>query len=347
MDEIINDSYKNLKIGVIGNGSWATALVKIFQERVSIDPRSMKKFNTVNWFIRNNETAKYIKQHKTNPKYLTSVKLNTNKIKLYINLNEFISNTDLIILCVPSAFIHNLLESNNANFNGKIVVSAIKGIIPEYNMVVCDYLKKRHGIDKVGAIVGPCHAEEIAMERLSYITIASENLDLAKYLALRISCQYVKASINTDLFGTEYASVLKNIYAIAVGLAHGSRFGDNFIAVLVTNSIMEMDRFIKVVQPMENRNFHSTAYLGDLLVTCYSKFSRNRTFGNMIGKGYSVHTAQAEMDMIAEGYFAIKCVKEIVSKHNIHTPIIDFVYNVLYKKLSPSTGLRDLKENLK
>jgi glycerol-3-phosphate dehydrogenase (NAD(P)+) len=342
------DSYKDLRIGVVGGGSWATALIKMLQNNVSRNPKAFKKYNKVNWFIRHKETIRHIKLHKKNPRYLSSVRIKLNRVKLHSNLNELIQNSDIIILCIPSAFLHSQLESCNANFAGKQVISAVKGIIPEYNMIVCDYLHKRHGLEyqDLGAIVGPCHAEEVAMEKLSYLTIASRNSQLAKFLANKFACQHIKTFTTNDIYGTEYSAVLKNVIAIAAGIAHGNRYGDNFISVLITNAIMEMANFIKIVHPID-RTIYSTEYLGDVLVTSYSKFSRNRTFGTMIGKGYSVQTAQLEMDMIAEGYYAVKCVKEIVDEKNIYAPIIDMVYNVLYKHHDSYEAIRELSEKLK
>lgn len=342
------DSFNDLRIGVVGGGSWATALIKMLQNNVSRNPKVFKKYNRVNWFIRHKETIRHIKLHKKNPRYLTSVRIRTNRVRLFSNLNEFIQNSDIIILCIPSAFLHNQLEVSNASFEGKYVISAVKGIIPEYNMIVCDYLHKRHGLDysQLGAIVGPCHAEEVAMEKLSYITVASQNTELSKYVSSKLAGSHIKTFTTNDIYGTEYAAVLKNVIAVAAGIAHGSRFGDNFLSVLITNAIMEMEHFIKNVHPID-RTIYATEYLGDVLVTSYSKFSRNRTFGTMIGKGYTVQTAQVEMDMIAEGYYAVKCVKEIVDEKKIHAPIINMVYNVLYKHQNPYEAVRELSEGFK
>jgi glycerol-3-phosphate dehydrogenase (NAD(P)+) len=229
------------------------------------------------------------------------------------------------------------------------VVTAIKGIVPEENMIVSDYFMKFYGVNEedIAVIAGPCHAEEVALERLSYLTVGSKNLKFAEFFANRIQNTYLKTYITTDVTGIEYASVLKNVYAIASGICHGLKYGDNFQAILVSNSIREMSRFVNTVSPEEERNLQDAAYLGDLLVTAYSKFSRNRTFGSMIGKGYSVRSSQLEMEMIAEGYYGTKCIKEINEKYNVEMPILDACYNILYERISPNIEIKSLTEKIR
>jgi glycerol-3-phosphate dehydrogenase (NAD(P)+) len=232
-------------------------------------------------------------------------------------------------------------------FKGKVVYSAVKGIVPEYNAIPARFFHKTFGTpySDIGIISGPCHAEEVALERLSYLTIASQNEVQAKEMASALACRYIKTTISDDLFGTELSAVLKNVYALAAGICAGLGYGDNFQSVLISNAIQEIENFIDEVSPI-HRDVKSSAYLGDLLVTAYSKFSRNRTFGQMIGKGYSVKTAQLEMEMIAEGYYATKCAVEINKKFNVEMPILQAVYNILYEKISPTIEMKILSDKL-
>ncbi|MBS1646536.1 MAG: NAD(P)H-dependent glycerol-3-phosphate dehydrogenase [Bacteroidetes bacterium] len=326
------------RVAVIGSGSWATALVKLFCNHV----------HRVHWFVRRADDASYIQQNWHNPKYLSSVQFEKNKLHLFSNLQECVERSDYIILAVPSAFCHDTLkELPQQALQNKMVFSAIKGIIPQYNLIVGEYLNTvfRVPLPQIGVIAGPCHAEEVALEKLSYLTLACTNTTQAEHVASLLRCRYMKAASSDDIYGTEYAAVLKNVVAIAGGICHGLGYGDNFLSVLVSNAIQEIERFVKAVHPID-RDIKSSVYLGDLLVTAYSQFSRNRMFGAMLGKGYSVQMAQLEMNMIAEGYFAVKCVHEINKKYGVDMPITQAVYHICYEKIAPAIEMRLLSDKL-
>lgn len=323
-------------ISVIGGGSWATAIIKILSNNV----------NKIHWWVRSAETAEFITKYKHNPNYLSDVEINTEKIEVETDLKKAIHSSDIVILAVPSAFLKNALANITADdFKNRAVFSAIKGIIPDELLIIGDYLNEKIGIpiSQIGVITGPCHAEEVAMERLSYLTIASQNKEIATSLALLMNCRYIKTSVSDDIYGTEYSAVLKNVIAIASGICHGVGYGDNFQAVLISNAIQEIERFVNAVHPVK-RDIKDSAYLGDLLVTAYSSFSRNRMFGTMVGKGYSVKVAQLEMNMIAEGYYATKCIYELNKKYNVHIPITNAVYHVLYEKIAPRIEMKLLSD---
>jgi len=326
------------QIAVIGGGSWATAIVKILLNNAS----------QLNWYMRNTDSINYIKKHGHNPNYITSAKLDTSKITFFNEIDKAINSAEIIIFAIPSAFLKTSLSAAKISLKNKFVVSAIKGIIPEDNLIIADFFHKYYDVsfDSIGIISGPCHAEEVALERLSYLTIASQNVKKARSLALMLECMYIKTSVSDDIFGTEYAAVLKNVTAVAAGICHSLGYGDNFQAVLVSNAIQEIKRFVDQVHPI-TRDIKSSAYLGDLLVTAYSQFSRNRTFGAMIGKGYSVKSAQLEMNMVAEGYYATSCIKQIKEQYTINMPITDAVYNILYERIAPSVEIRLLTENIR
>lgn len=326
------------KIAVIGGGSWATAIVKILSENAA----------SLNWWMRNAESVEYIKQYKHNPNYISSAQLPVEKINISTRLREIVAASDIIILAVPAAFLHETLNELPAELiKTKNFFSAVKGIVPQYNRIVGEYLNEQFDVSlqQIGVITGPCHAEEVAMEKLSYLTIASENNENANYLASLLKCRYINTTVSDDIYGTEYSAVLKNIMAIASGICHGLGYGDNFQAVLISNAIQEMKRFVDAVHPIE-RDIKDHAYLGDLLVTAYSQFSRNRTFGGMIGKGYSVRSAQLEMNMVAEGYYASKCIQEINQKYKVNMPICEAVYNVLYAHHNVANEIRELTGKL-
>ena len=310
----------NPRIAVFGGGSWATAIVKMLTENIE----------NVGWYMRNTNAINHIKKHGHNPNYLSSAELKTNKLDLSNDINNIVDNYDVLIFVIPSAFLKKELEKLTASLTDKIIFSAIKGIVPETGLIIGEHFHDIYNIpfENIGVITGPCHAEEVAMERLSYLTLACQDQEKAKMLSKFIAGDYIKTKISDDIIGTEYAAMLKNIYAIAAGIAHGLGYGDNFQSVLMSNAIREMKRFIKKVHKMK-RNINNSAYLGDLLVTGYSTFSRNRMFGNMIGKGYTVKSAQMEMSMVAEGYYATKSAFEIKEKNGAKTPIIDAVFNVL------------------
>lgn len=327
---------ENISIGILGGGSWATALAKMLCQNTE----------KVHWYIRNSSTIDFINKHNHNKNYLSSVTFDTSKLEMSDDINTVVSQVDVLIIAIPSAFLKSALDKITVPLKDKIVFNAVKGIIPENRKLVGEYFHDTVGLDlnQVGVITGPCHAEEVALERLSYLTLACTDLDKARMLSGLLSCDYIKCSISKDIIGTEYAAVLKNIYAIAAGIAHGLGYGDNFQSVLMSNAIREMKRFIKKRYKMK-RNINDSAYLGDLLVTGYSNFSRNRYFGNMIGKGYTVKSAMMEMNMIAEGFYATESayfLSKNDGKKKARTPIINAVYKVLYENKNP----KDIFEKL-
>lgn len=327
----------NPKVAVFGSGSWATAIVKMLCENL----------DQVGWYIRKEATLEYIKEFEHNPNYLSSAELSIKKLILSSDINELVSYADILIFAIPSAFLKAELDKITVDISSKIVFSAIKGIVPESGLIVGEHFNKMYNIpfQNIGVITGPCHAEEVAMERLSYLTIACQDAKTAKLMSKFLASNYINTKTSDDIIGTEYAAMLKNIYAIAAGMAHGLGYGDNFQSVLMSNSIREMKRFIKKVHKMK-RNINNSAYLGDLLVTGYSVFSRNRMFGNMIGKGYTVKSAMMEMNMIAEGYYAAKSAYLLNEKNKAKTPIIDAVYEVLYLNKNPKQVFKKLTELL-
>jgi len=329
------------KVGILGGGSWATAIVKLLMNNT-------KTTSPILWFMRSREQVEAIAENHHNPRYLSSVEIDLEKVKLTDNINEVVEYSDVLIFAIPAAFLQLALDDLKFSLTDKIIVSAIKGIIPNDNLIVAEYFNQKYNVafDSMCIISGPCHAEEVALERLSYLTIASFDLNKASFIASKIECRYIKTKISDDIFGTEYAAVMKNIIAIASGICNSLGYGDNFQAVLVSNAIQEIKRFVDTVHSL-SRDINSTAYLGDLLVTAYSQFSRNRTFGAMIGKGYSVKSAQLEMNMIAEGYYAAKSIYEINSRYNIYMPICHAVYNILYKGIPPAFEIKLLTDKLR
>lgn len=327
-----------IQVAVIGGGSWATAIVKILSNNV----------DKINWWVRSQETVDFITKYKHNPNYLSDAEINLSKVNVNNDLKKSVADSDLIILAVPSAFLKATIEKLSADdFANKIVFSAIKGIVPDELLIVGEYMQQKYAVplNNIGVITGPCHAEEVAMERLSYLTIACQATGNAALLAEKMNCRYIKTTVSDDIYGTEYSAVLKNVIAIASGICHGVGYGDNFQAVLISNAIQEIKKFVDAVHPIK-RDISDSAYLGDLLVTAYSSFSRNRMFGTMIGKGYSVKFAQLEMNMVAEGYYATRCIHEINKQHHIRMPITAAVYRVLYEKVSPRMEMRLLADQL-
>ena len=327
----------NKKFAVIGGGSWATAIAKMLCVNLS----------EIAWYMRNEAAIEHLKTFKHNPNYLSSVEFDTNKLKLTNDINEAVAYADYIIFAIPSAFLGAELENLTVSLEDKIIFSAIKGIVPETSLIVGEHFHVKYDIPyyNIGVITGPCHAEEVALERLSYLTIACGDPDKAKVVADNLSGNYIKTKITDDIIGTEYAAMLKNIYAFAAGIAHGLGYGDNFQSVLMSNGIREMKKFIKKVHKMK-RNINDSAYLGDLLVTGYSIFSRNRMFGNMIGKGYTVKSAMMEMSMIAEGYYAVKSAYKLNQAYGAKTPIIDAVYAILYEGKNAKDVFKKLTDQL-
>ncbi len=302
----------------------------------------------LNWHVRNRKNIEVFRTTGHNPSYLSSIQFDTSKISFSDDINKIVRESDVLFVVVPSAFVQSVFANMTESLSDKYVISAIKGLIPESNMIIGAWLNQVMGvpIDRVGVISGPCHAEEVALERLSYLTMACQNVDLAREYARLITCHFIKTCVSDDIYGTEYAAVLKNIMAIASGVFHGLGYGDNFQAVLISNAIQEIKRFVDTVHPIP-RDIKSSAYLGDLLVTCYSQFSRNRTFGTMLGKGYSVKSAQMEMLMVAEGYYATKSIKAINERYQVPMPITDCVYNIIYGKVSPVIECMLLTEQLR
>ncbi|HZW62915.1 MAG TPA: NAD(P)H-dependent glycerol-3-phosphate dehydrogenase [Flavobacteriaceae bacterium] len=329
----------SLKYAVFGAGSWATALVKMLCENE----------DQVAWYMRSVYIKEHLKKEKHNPSYLSSVEFDTKKLKLSNDINETASYADVLIFAIPSAFIYTELQKLTTDITQKTVVSAVKGIIPESGLLVGEHFHDMYHIpfENIAVIAGPCHAEEVALERLSYLTISCADAKKAREIARALSSDYIRTKISDDIIGTEYAVMLKNIYAIAAGIAHGLGYGDNFQSVLMSNAIREMKRFIKKMHKMK-RNINNSAYLGDLLVTGYSVFSRNRMFGNMIGKGYTVKSAMMEMNMVAEGYYATKSAHLLNEKNKKKTrlPIINAVYAVLYEGKNPKNVFQKLTEQL-
>jgi len=328
---------KQPKFAVIGGGSWATAIAKMLcvnQDEIA-------------WYMRNADAIAYLKENRHNPNYLSSVEFDTRKLRLTDDINEAVGYADYVIFAIPSAFLSAELAKLRVSLEDKVVFSAIKGIVPETSLIVGEHFHTTYDIpyDNIGVITGPCHAEEVALERLSYLTIACGDAAKAKVMAKALDSHYINTKISDDIVGTEYAAMLKNIYAIAAGIAHGLGYGDNFQSVLMSNAIREMKKFIRKVHKMK-RNINNSAYLGDLLVTGYSVFSRNRMFGNMIGKGYTVQSAMMEMSMVAEGYYAVKSAWKLNQKYKAKTPIIDAVYDVLYDGKEARKVFKKLTEKL-
>ena len=349
------------KIAIMGGGSWATAIAKIV----------LAQAESINWYMRRDDRIEEFKRLGHNPAYLTSVRFEikninfssdinkivkesdtlifvTRRITFSSNINDVVKESDTLIFVTPSPYLKAHLKKLKTKIKDKFIVTAIKGIVPDENLIVSDYFHQVYGVpeENIAVIAGPCHAEEVALERLSYLTIGCKDIDKAKIFARQLAGHYIKTSVSPDVAGIEYASVLKNIYAIAAGICSGLKYGDNFQAVLISNAIQEMNRFLNTVHPVE-RSIDDSAYLGDLLVTSYSNFSRNRVFGTMIGKGYSVKSAQIEMEMIAEGYYGTKCIKELNKHLHVNMPIVDAVYNILYERISPMIEIKLLTDSFR
>lgn len=346
---------ENVSIGVIGNGSWATALVKILTDN----------HHRVNWWIRNAGSIDAIKRRRHNPNYLPSAYFNVSLLDLFNDVKEVVERSDLLVLAVPSAYIQDALGSlDKEALKGKKILSAIKGLIPGPDVLSNDYLNKQFDfpLDTYFAVLGPCHAEEVAAGKLSYLTFSGIDVEATKQVASLFQTNYINTIINTDILGVQYAAVLKNIYALGAGIAHGLEYGDNFLSVYIANAADEMAAFLRkvgaqhmVVGQHESKemngkrkdiNYAASVYLGDLLVTCYSLYSRNRTFGAMIGKGYAVQSAQLEMNMVAEGYYAAKCIYNINKKLGAEIPIAETVYKILWERMNAEEGFKMVEEVL-
>lgn len=327
------------KVAVLGGGSWATALVKILSENKS----------QVNWWIRNENDVKHLSNYKHNPRYLSQVSFDLKYVKPSTDILAVVASSDWVILAVPAAFVQLALANLPADaLKGKVVISAIKGMIPKENILITSYVEREFQVPNSHQLViaGPCHAEEVALEKQSYLTIGSHDIDTATRFCDLLRNRYVKANPLDDLDGIEYCAVMKNIIALACGIARGLNFGDNFQAVVVSNAMFEIERFLDAIMPM-HRSLNGSAYLGDLLVTAYSQFSRNRTFGNMIGHGYTVKSAQIEMNMVAEGYYAAQSIYELNKSLQVDMPITNAVYHILYERISPAVEFEILKDKFK
>jgi glycerol-3-phosphate dehydrogenase (NAD(P)+) len=325
-------------VAVIGSGSWATAIVKLLCSNTS----------RICWFVKFEDELKYLKKYHHNPRYLSAVNFNPDKLLLTGDINRAVRSAEIIILVTPAAFLKETLKPFTGNFIGKTICSGIKGFIPEDNCIVGEFLNKSYDVpfSDIVIITGPSHAEEVAMEKLTYLTIASQDKARAKKVASLLKNHFLRTIISDDIFGTEYAAVMKNIYAIAAGICTGLGYGDNFLAVLLSNAAMELKSFIDAIHPID-RDIKSSAYLGDLLVTGYSQFSRNRLFGNMIGKGYSVTNALLEMTMVAEGYYASKGIHTLRTEMKLRIPIAETVYRILYENGIPTKEIHNLTKILK
>lgn len=326
------------KIAIIGGGSWATAIAKIVVGHT----------HHIGWYMRRDDQIEDFRRLSHNPSYLTSVHFDINEITFNSDLNKIIEAYDTLVFVVPSPYLKNHLKKLKVRLKDKFIITAIKGIVPDENLICTEYFHQVFDVphDNLACIGGPSHAEEVALERLSYLTVGCSDMEKAQAFAEVLNSQFIKTKTSTDVIGIEYSSVLKNVYAIAAGICNGLKFGDNFQAVLIANAVQEMSRFLQSVHPLE-RNVYDSAYLGDLLVTGYSNFSRNRVFGTMIGKGYSVKSAQMEMEMIAEGYFGTKCMKEINRHWHVNMPILDAVYNILYERIAPKIEIKLLTDSFR
>ncbi len=326
------------KIAIIGGGSWATAIAKIVVNHT----------HHIGWYMRRDDRIEDFIRLGHNPAYLTSAHFDVDEIFFSSDLNKIAKTYDTLVFVTPSPYLKNHLKKLKTNIRDKFIVTAIKGIVPDENLICSEYFHKRFGVDfdNLACIGGPSHAEEVALERLSYLTVACRDLVKAKAFTDVLDSDVIKTKLSSDVVGIEYSSVLKNVYAIAAGICNGLKYGDNFQAVLMSNAVQEMNRFLTVAHPLE-RSIIDSVYLGDLLVTGYSNFSRNRTFGMMIGQGYSVKTAQIEMEMIAEGYYGTKCMKEINRHLHVNMPILDAVYNILYERINPKREIKLLTDSFR
>ncbi len=327
------------KLAIMGGGSWATAIAKIL----------LSTEDSINWYIRRDDRIADFKRLGHNPAYLTSVQFDINRINFSSDINQIVNESEVLVFVTPSPYFKSHMKKLKVKLRDKFVVSAIKGIVPDDNLLMSDYFHRYYGVpeENISVVAGPCHAEEVALERLSYLTVGCKELENAQDIARKLTNSYVKTSVSEDVAGIEFSSVLKNVYAIAAGICSGLKYGDNFQAVLMSNAIQEMNNFLATARPMPNRAVNDSVYLGDLLVTGYSNFSRNRVFGTMIGKGYSVKAAQLEMEMIAEGYYGTKCMKEINEHYRVNMPILDAIYNILYEHISPVIEIKLLTDSFK
>lgn len=324
-----------LHVAVIGGGSWGTAMVKLLLDNTQ----------SITWYMRDHKTLAHIQLYHHNPAYLSSVYLDTQKIHLTENINEATQRADILFFAIPSAFIKLALEGIKTDLSHKIIVSGVKGLIPNDHYTISQFFREVHHVPESRIVVasGPTHSEEVAMEKLSFIAVASANEQWARKIADLLTSRYFKPKPTHDVLGTEYAAVMKNIYALGSGIAKGLAYGDNYQAAYVSKAICEIQHFLNQVIPAK-RNINELQYLGDLMVTAYSQFSRNRIFGVMLGQGYSVKAARFEMKMIAEGYFATKAIHNIAREHQIQLPILNTIHDILYNNDSPTIAMKLLNE---
>ena len=331
-----------MQYGIIGSGSWATALAKILTDNG----------HTIYWWVRNAESIAYMEKRKHNPHYLSAAYFNPQQLKLSSNLQEVVAASEALVVAVPSAYTEQVFEQlNEEALKGKKIISAIKGIMPTDNRLLHEYLHSHYNVplDQYFALLGPCHAEEVASEKLSYLTFSGKDHASTENIAKDFTTEYINTVVNDDVVGVQYAAVLKNIYALGAGIAHGLEYGDNFLSVYIANSANEMVTFLRKLSEQESQpaimepNYAASVYLGDLLVTCYSLYSRNRTFGNMIGKGYSVKAAQLELNMVAEGYYAAKCIYRTNQSVNALTPIASTIYEILWNHCPAADGFKKIE----
>lgn len=333
----MNDKKSLPQVGVIGSGSFATAVVKMLTENCE----------KIYWLLREDGTKEALLEQGSNPHYLTSVKFNTQQLHLTLDINELVTACDVIILATPSIYLAGALEKMNCDYSGKIFASVIKGIVPEHNDVVANYLRDvfKIGYRSQAVLAGPCHAEEVAMERLSFLTVAAADKATTQMLSDLLSSRYIRINQSQDILGNEYSAVLKNIYAIGAGMASGLGYGDNFQAVYISNAVRELERILEAVYP-EPRNVNDSSYIGDLLVTSYSLFSRNRMLGNLLGKGYTVKSAIQSMSMVAEGYYAVNGIYNILKQKGINAPIVEHIYRILYEEKNCEQQFSELVKKL-
>jgi glycerol-3-phosphate dehydrogenase (NAD(P)+) len=340
------------RIGVIGNGSWGTALVKIITDNG----------HAVNWWMRNTTTIEYIQRRHHNPNYLHSASFDVSRLYMSNDVQKIVDDSDVLVIAVPSAYAEDVLQSiNKESLKEKKILSAIKGLIPGQDILLNQYLEQEFGLplQNYFAVLGPCHAEEVAAEKLSYLTFSGIDGEAAEDIAACFRTPYINTVVNTDILGVQYAAVMKNIYALGAGIAHGLDYGDNFLSVFIANSADEMAGFLRkagvqhivvgeheTLDSKKDMNYAASVYLGDLLVTCYSPYSRNRTFGTMIGKGYTVKSAQLELNMVAEGYYASRCMHNYNKSIGAEMPIADTVYKILWERMQPKKGFEKVEEVL-
>ncbi len=331
-----------MQFGILGSGSWATALAKILTDAGK----------NIYWWVRNDDTISHLEKRRHNPHYLTNAYFNTGKLQLNSNINFVIEQSDVLVAVIPSVYINQVLSSLNKDaFNNKKIVSAVKGILPEKNQLFHEYLSENFNVplENYFTLLGPSHAEEVAAEKLSYLTFSGLDISVTKQIAEAFKTEFILTSVNPDIIGVQYAAIMKNIYALGAGIAHGLDYGDNFLSVYIANAANEMVRFVREVKHEASDahiNYAASVYLGDLLVTCYSLYSRNRTLGNMIGKGYSVKVAQLELGMVAEGYNASKCVHNTNQQLKVAIPIADIIYKILWEQLLPADGFTAIEKML-